>query len=710
MAREAASLPQQPQPMPQPTPQPQPATIGGPAFDARLDRFLASFQDEIVAARALKDEMDEGGGDTADRKEELKRRMDRIRDLFATEGGDFVESLERRNPRLAVSACGANTLELARGIDRLESAVKEEETKRAAELAAGSTVVPLSSLPPRLPLDSGNRAVAPLAHAVDGPPATMGAKNGTGSASFEAASSMSMAMVAKQAQQHVGVSAAPASPMYHVGGGPVGHTLSSLNNLNSDETLQLMQSDIQALKLELMRLQRSKNAGMAVHPGAPMTLSHPLSSVVENTTSSSTFSMSSVSPASKPSSGLMVGTNGLGMPTPVSLGRLAGHGVNVVKVTGSKANTLAPSYVSHLEQMKSRLDALEKKPLSRSGANGGRSKSQSRLGRTRTMGNLYDPPSLTADENINPNVTAMLTPPRSSRRAKERSMSVSSPPARVNRFSPTADDNFVMPSASQDSTPSPRRTTPRAASASQASPGARTSPARLFFDAPEEMLSRPQSHAAARDIHRYSLKVARRFGPTGGVTSAAPEPRSRSEVTVSPTRRHDSGTARAHIAGLAAGITTSDVGAPPSTIDTTGSGGRVVEEIEGDMWVRKGLLWKRWRRRYASIVSHQFFGRVMCLFSYDSSGGVISTRSQIVVLNSALCRAVREKVEIGGMQRYMFVLRSATKEYFFAAESDEIRRNWVRELREAARKDAGRLTGGMSQAGSRALRSRVMAS
>jgi PH domain len=125
---------------------------------------------------------------------------------------------------------------------------------------------------------------------------------------------------------------------------------------------------------------------------------------------------------------------------------------------------------------------------------------------------------------------------------------------------------------------------------------------------------------------------------------------------------------------------------PPSTIDTTASAGsgQVVEEMEGDMWVRRGSLWKRWRRRYASIVSHKFFGRVLCLFSYDPSGAVISTKSEIIVLSSALCRSVRDPLEIGGAEQFVFVLRTA-KEYYFAINSDTTRRAWVRELRQAAR-------------------------
>lgn len=79
-------------------------------------------------------------------------------------------------------------------------------------------------------------------------------------------------------------------------------------------------------------------------------------------------------------------------------------GLNVTRV-GGKPASLAPSYVSHLDEMKSRLDALEKKLLSRTAHR----KSHARLGRRRTMGSLYDTSALSValDENTNPNVLSM---------------------------------------------------------------------------------------------------------------------------------------------------------------------------------------------------------------------------------------------------------------------------------------------------------------
>lgn len=577
----------------------------GGSFDARLDRFLARFHAEIVAARALKETID--AGNAAPRAtDDFKKRMADIRTLLSGEGKDFVEGLERRDPTLANTVAGANTLELAHGIERLESAVRAEEASRRRGLDPRE-----KSFEVGVPLPSSSAAPGVKTSI---PPRTTGS------------------------------SAAGASSV-----------TAALQNLNSDETLQLMQSDIHALKLELMRLQRAKTAGMplatsGVTPGGDMPSTAGPGSPGKKT-------------GGGPASGSLPprGVHASGTGSSQNLRKMSG--LAVTRVAGKPAS-LAPSYVSHLEQMKSRLDALEKKPLSRTA----RRKSHARLGRTRTMGSLYDTPalSLSRDENVHPNVGAMTTPPRVVRKGEVAS------PKSADAASSTA------------STPSP------AGVHKHGAPGSR-----LFIDGPEELLKRPQSYAATRDMQRYSLKVARRFGlgDSNNASHAPParvvEPRSKSAVTHSPRRRlsglglppaDHSHTLSALASGGGAGAN-----GPASMTETTASAGRVVEEMEGDMWVRKGVLWKRWRRRYASMVSHQFFGRVLCLFSYDAAGGVNSSRSQIIVLRDGLCRGLRGPVEVGGVERYSFVLRTAAKEYYFAAETDELRRSWVKELREAAR-------------------------
>lgn len=69
----------------------------------------------------------------------------------------------------------------------------------------------------------------------------------------------------------------------------------------------------------------------------------------------------------------------------------------------------------------------------------------------------------------------------------------------------------------------------------------------------------------------------------------------------------------------------------------------------------------------------------------------MSTRSQIVVLQGARCNHLRDRVDIGGEPKCVFKLRTTAREYFFAVKNEDMRRNWIRELHEAARQDNARL-------------------
>lgn len=713
------------------------AHVPGPAtgedFDGRLDAFLDGVTTRLVAARAAK----AAGGAGA----VFAARMAEVRAMWEAEGADLRAVLEARYPGFAAGigsgTGGKGEAEVVDGIRRLEMCLKEEEGRRAnrrVKRAQGQTAVLGGTYQREVARELGSGAYS---------------------------------------------------------------TAATTRTMHSDETLCLMQNDIQALKLELLRLQRSK----ASEPGdeadrdvTPLSVAGPGVISAQLPYSHIPLTSSTVTPPSNS---------------------------NQTSPRGS-----APRYVSHLEHMKNRLDALERRPLPPPGGLTGRSKSAVRVGRAPAPPSGMGSGSVSvarlpahrgkssvlgigADDAPGPGGVGSLrretlttsnhfvTPPQGERRMKPtgRSMLIDNEEARKKRSSiirTIGDEGFASPNGSNTSdSPSPRpllargmsRTFTAGAKEESARPSVKS---KLFsIDAPEDMLSRPQSFAAARDIQRYSLKVAKRKGPVpaesgngpaqpgahqasasvsgpasnSGIpkhpatTTAAAAAESSSTSTpkkvqdsalvtfsMSPTRESARpgvrkmisleearaaaekktksetavavASARVAEARKAAAAAAASAGPaldlpkvatpkvapaasrtshePPNTMDTTvsaGSNGPVVEEMEGDMWVRKGTLWKRWRKRYASIVSHKFFGRVLCLFSYDSAGAVISSRSEIIVLSGALCRSLRDPVDIGGMENFVFVLRTG-KEYYFASDSDTERRAWVRELRQAARSSA----------------------
>lgn len=680
-----------------------PAT--GEDFDSRLDAFLDGVTARLVAARAAKDE---GGGHV------FRTRMREVREMWEAEGEDLHAALEARYPGFAEGIGGEGgrgEAEVVDGIRRLEMCLQEEEARRRKrrerrQQGTGRTAV----------LDGGYKREPDRE---------------------------------RDAASPVSLGSRPQS--------------TSPRTMHSDETLCLMQSDIQALKLELLRLQRSKASEPGV--GSDRTRDNVLLPTSVGSGARSYSSSHHHSHIPRTSSTV----------TPPS--NMSSHGS-------------APRYVSHLEHMQSRLDALERRPLPPPSRTG-RSKSAVRVGRVPPPVSSMGAGSLSAarlqahrrkssasgfgDGGVDRRETAFVKQPEDPRSLTGKVAAEEEPaqePQSVSVVKTIGEEGFASPDGSNESdSPSPvagRRAMSRTFSVG-ANDGAPKTPSvkgKLFsIDAPEDMLSRPQSFAAARDIQRYSLKVAQRLGPVpvednsthaapaselgSGVShSGIPKPRTiPSEERVAPSRMEDTvlatfsmsptresarpgmrrmvsvdqaraatqqkkvsdtavavaaaRVAEARVAAAAAAASSvtgySKAAVPsvqqtetPSTIDTTtsaGSNGPVVEEMEGDIWVRKGSLWKRWRKRYASIVSHKFFGRVLCLFSYDASGAVISSRSEIIVLSGALCRSLRDPLEINGVEQFVFILRTG-KEYYFASGNDSERRAWVRELRQAARSSA----------------------
>lgn len=714
-------------------------------FDARLDDFLARFHEALIVARSAKDAADsmppslhDARKDLADA--ELRERMRVVTEMYEIEGQEFAQVLEKRDPsayaeirnaaQVNVRASqqghakyGENTLELARGIERLERAVTDEERKRLVEGSAGDRDAATSrrcgdvrgsvadealasrvSAPAnrRLGSDPLERPTTP--HSIAPGPALhdynarlrWGGSLPAGDTTRGAASNF-----ASEPSARMGLSGSVAVQRVEGSNPP------SLSTLHSDETLCLMQSDIKALKLELMRLQRSKAGGGKGGVTLPR-LSPP----------EVPFTTSTVSPVHTSHD----------LDAAADCARVVEIAADIADGTSASPEA-PPRYVSHLEHMKSRLDALEQKPLSRAT----RHRSAVRIGRTRTMTNLYStstpatPAQATRppDENSSESVQATTTPPRSVKRADTSSSPVSfarreaSMPASLAVVRTLGDDDFhsTQDTLSSASTPTRIPTGEPAVAPQQDSTEQnlmQDNQRLLRIDAPEDMLSKPQSHAAAQDIQRYSLKVARRLGPVpgsggggDGISVGVDTESSAASVPVQRALAHEAqklhpqakyGHTKSEIIPSTFFDEDSSGGAPapiehrPSTLDTVisnGSSGPVVEEMEGDLWVRKGNLWKRWRKRYASIVTHQFFGRVLCLFSYDTNGNVISSKSEVIVLSQALCRALRETAEIGNELHYVLVLRTG-KEYYFAVNSDATRRKWIKELRQAARLEISR--------------------
>jgi hypothetical protein len=328
-------------------PAPAPATAPAPPdFDARLDNFLRRFDAALVAARAAKgdDDDDDDRGDDGDNNNNgyhhdddghggdraaaaaaaaaaagsFRRQMQRVQAMYAAEGREFADELERRNPAFATALASSgddagreeheeeDAKALARSIKRLEHAVLEEEAKREEKrlISLGvddrykrqdtgednATHPPRNAAQHETPFPEivveqqhhhhaapqwspdGFHPAAEIHYAHQqqtrharsfnvGCPAVCSSETGT-NVPVEISNQSDIFAASNHHQQHYSRMVRSFNVGYTATTGQSDpYAAPLLSNLHSDETLCLMQSDIHALKLELMRLQRSKVGG-----------------------------------------------------------------------------------------------------------------------------------------------------------------------------------------------------------------------------------------------------------------------------------------------------------------------------------------------------------------------------------------------------------------------------------------------------------------
>lgn len=114
-----------------------------------------------------------------------------------------------------------------------------------------------------------------------------------------------------------------------------------------------------------------------------------------------------------------------------------------------------------------------------------------------------------------------------------------------------------------------------------------------------------------------------------------------------------------------------------------GSSGEDIENLSratGDIWVRQWIL-PIWRRRYASVVDHAYFGPVLFLFKYQDSGFVGVKHSVMIALDSADVALGRNILDKDGLYKMEFILKTEKRKYTFAAPDHMKREYWIEHLR-----------------------------
>jgi len=100
----------------------------------------------------------------------------------------------------------------------------------------------------------------------------------------------------------------------------------------------------------------------------------------------------------------------------------------------------------------------------------------------------------------------------------------------------------------------------------------------------------------------------------------------------------------------------------------------------GTLYVRQRLLKKSWKKRYASIVVHQYFGPVLFLFKYDKRDQVLAKSAQMIVLEDSQVRLGNNSRDSSGIYRCEFILQTSRKSYIFSSYDSINRDFWISAL------------------------------
>lgn len=163
------------------------------------------------------------------------------------------------------------------------------------------------------------------------------------------------------------------------------------------------------------------------------------------------------------------------------------------------------------------------------------------------------------------------------------------------------------------------------------------------------------------DLHRCSLRVQKELQSTLGLRASG-----RVETMLSPPSRGADGA----LVGVNGGAPGADGGA---------GGAAGLSRAQGELWWRHP--WTRlYRRRFGSIVDHEYFGPVLFLFKYDGKGNVALKRSCMVVLHDSSVRLGGNKRGGDGRFRCEFRLVTAKRGYALACRDTMKRDYWLEEL------------------------------
>ncbi|KAA8495651.1 hypothetical protein FVE85_1806 [Porphyridium purpureum] len=104
----------------------------------------------------------------------------------------------------------------------------------------------------------------------------------------------------------------------------------------------------------------------------------------------------------------------------------------------------------------------------------------------------------------------------------------------------------------------------------------------------------------------------------------------------------------------------------------------------GDLFIRQKFFTTMWKKRFATVVDHAYFGPVLFLFKYDKKNHIVAKTSQMIVLQESDSKLADDVRGSDGVYRCQFTLKTGKRKYVFSTSDALGREYWIELLRSYA--------------------------
>ncbi|KAA8493783.1 hypothetical protein FVE85_4920 [Porphyridium purpureum] len=202
---------------------------------------------------------------------------------------------------------------------------------------------------------------------------------------------------------------------------------------------------------------------------------------------------------------------------------------------------------------------------------------------------------------------------------------------------------------------------------------------RHSFDAPAEIMNKPEAREACEDAKRKSAALGLQYEKAAIAQSLRAH--QFNEVVIAGGGQPmvaDSALSGPSLSSASKGTSKPEERDHSVITDGPSDFASISQQY---IFMRRGVLFSRFKLKFGVFMEHNYFGAVLCIYNVDKTGAVEHNKSKMIALKQ--CK-VRSKgpghIQVGGKLKYSFCLKTVNKEYWFAVDDKATRDVWIEKI------------------------------